>query len=245
MNLEKVRDIRLTKSKEVVKLVDQLHEGGGFMAKHLAVASRIFCSMARDRECTRFLSFPASTIATGLRGVIVDMIREGLVDVIVTASGTLDHDIARTYSSYFHGDFAMDDVKLKRMGYQRLGNIVIPLENYGPLIEKKIQPWLESIHSRGLRKISTETLCQELGKELDSEESLLYWAYRKKVPVFVPGVMDGAVGSQIWLFANKHSDFSVDVIADEKRLSEIVYEAKRSGALIIGGGISKHHVIWW
>jgi deoxyhypusine synthase len=57
--------------------------------------------------------------------------------------------------------------------------------------------------------------------------------------------MDGAVGSQVWLFANRRSDFKIDVIKDEKRLSDIVFESKKSGALVIGGGISKHHVIWW
>ena len=57
--------------------------------------------------------------------------------------------------------------------------------------------------------------------------------------------MDGAVGSQVWLFANRRPDFKVDVIADEKRLSDIVFESKKTGALVIGGGISKHHTIWW
>ncbi len=66
-----------------------------------------------------------------------------------------------------------------------------------------------------------------------------------KVPIFVPGPMDGAVGSQIWLFANKRSDFRVDVIGDEKRLADIAFDSKKSGALILGGGISKHHIIWW
>jgi deoxyhypusine synthase len=75
--------------------------------------------------------------------------------------------------------------------------------------------------------------------------SLLYWAQKKGVPVFVPGIMDGAVGSQIWQFAEKRRDFRVDVIGDERRLAEIVFASKGSGALVIGGGITKHHAIWW
>ena len=63
--------------------------------------------------------------------------------------------------------------------------------------------------------------------------------------MFVPGPMDGAVGSQIWLFANRRSDFTVDVIKDEKRLADIVFDSKKTGALVVGGGISKHHTIWW
>src|SRR5712691_3193191 len=135
MRLEKVKDIHVSASDDIVRLVEQMREGGGFMGKHMAVAADILYSMSKDRKCTKFLSFPAAPIATGLRGVIIDMIREGMVDVIITTSGTLDHDLARTWSSYYHGDFDMDDAKLLRRGYHRLGNILVPLVNYGPLIE--------------------------------------------------------------------------------------------------------------
>ncbi len=243
--LKEVSDIHLKPSKEVVELVDQMYEGGGFMAKNLAEAARMFLAMLRDRRCTKFLSFPAAPMATGLRGVIVDMVKNGMVDVIITASGTLDHDLARTWGHYYHGSFQMDDAKLQKMGYHRLGNLLVPLEDYGPAIEKKMQPWLDGLYSGGRRSISTEELCSELGALVDDEGSLLHWSKKKGVPIFIPGPMDGAVGSQIWLFANRRSDFTVDIIKDEKRLADIVFDAKKTGALVIGGGISKHHTLWW
>ena len=61
----------------------------------------------------------------------------------------------------------------------------------------------------------------------------------------MPGITDGAVGSQLWLFWQDHRDLSLDLFSDEQRLSDLVFEAKRSGAVILGGGISKHHTIWW
>jgi deoxyhypusine synthase len=243
--LEKVVDIRLKRSHDVVELVDQMYGAGGFMGRHLAEAARIYSDMLSDRRCTKFLSFPAAPIATGLRGVIVDMIKENMVDVIITASGTLDHDLARTWGHYYHGSFDLDDAKLLRLGYHRLGNLLVPLDDYGPTIEKKLQPWLEEIYSGGKKSMSTEELCIGLGRMVDDEDSLLYWAEKKGVPVFVPGPMDGAVGSQVWLFANRRSDFQIDVIKDEKRLADIVFDSKKSGAMIIGGGISKHHTLWW
>jgi len=244
-DLEEVRDIRAPISRDVVNLIDQMGRSGGFMAKNLAEAASIVYRMCSDRTCTKFLSFPAAPVATGLRGVLVDMVRRGLVDVIVTASGTLDHDIARTLSAYYHGRFEMDDVQVYKAGYHRLGNVLVPLGNYGPLIERKMQAILSRLYDSGVRSVTTEELSVEIGKDLGSKDSLLYWAQRMKVPVFVPGIMDGAVGSQIWLFAESHRDFKVDVIGDERRLSDIVNESKKSGALVIGGGISKHHVLWW
>ena len=81
--LRPVSDIRLKPSKEVVELLDQMHGGGGFMGKNLAEVARIHLDMVKDRRCTKFLSFPAAPMATGLRGVFVDMVRQGMVDVIV------------------------------------------------------------------------------------------------------------------------------------------------------------------
>jgi deoxyhypusine synthase len=242
--LEKVKDVHLRPSKEVVSLLDQMRGAGGFMGRHLAEAAKIYTEMLDDRECTKFLSFPAAIVATGTRGVIVDMIREGMVDAIVTTSGTLDHDLARSWGSYYHGSFDLDDVKVKKEGFHRLGNVLVPLEAYGPALEKRLQPWLERKYQEGVRSFTTERLCHELGERGD-ERSILYNARKAEVPIFVPGPMDGAVGSQIWLFANRRSDFRVDVIGDEKRLADITFDSKKSGALVIGGGISKHHVIWW
>ncbi len=243
--LREVKDIHLEPSLEVVDLLDQMREAGGFMGKNLADVARIHLDMVRDKRCTKFLSFPAAPMATGLRGVLVDMVKNDMVDVIVTTSGTLDHDLARSWGRYYHGSFYLDDAKLQRTGYHRLGNLLVPLNDYGPAIEKKMQPWLDEVYSSGRRSLSTEELCAEVGLLVDDERSLLYWARKKRVPIFIPGPMDGAVGSQIWLFANRRSDFAVDVIKDEKRLADIVFDAKKTGALVIGGGISKHHTIWW
>jgi deoxyhypusine synthase len=240
-----VKDVRVGRSADVTSLVDEMYAAGGFMAKSLAEVARIVVAMNRDSNCTKFLSFPAAIVATGLRGVLVEMVRKRLIDAVVTTCGTLDHDLARTYADYYHGDFGMDDKRLHREGYHRLGNILLPLDNYGPLIEKKIQPFLSRLYSAGQRSVSGRELCRELGTTLDTSESLLSSASKNGVPIFVPGITDGAVGSQIWLFAQQHRDFRVDVLKDENDLSDLVHGSKHIGALIIGGGISKHHVLWW
>jgi deoxyhypusine synthase len=226
-------------------MVEGMGKGGGFMAKNLFDVAEILASMCDSEGCTKFLSFPAAIMATGTRGVIIDMVRAGMVDVIVTTCGTLDHDISRTLADYYEGSFEMDDARLRRAGYHRLGNVLVPLNNYGPLIEKRMQAILTRIYDKGYKSMTTEELSAEIGRDLGSGKSLLYWAQKRGVPVFVPGITDGAVGSQLWLFAESHRDFKIDLIGDERRLSDITSEAKETGALVLGGGISKHHTIWW
>jgi deoxyhypusine synthase len=77
-----------------------------------------------------------------------------------------------------------------------------------------------------------------------NETSILYWAAKNDIPVYVPGVTDGAVGYQMWLFSQDH-DFRLNLLKDAGELNDIVFTARRTGALLVGGGISKHHTLWW
>jgi len=226
------------------ELAQQMKAGGGFSAKNLGVAVDILERMEQDEACVKFLSFPACIVATGCRGVLVDIVKEKLVDVIVTTSGTLDHDMARNWRSYYHGSFNMDDAELHRMGINRIGNVLAPNESYGLVLEEKMQPILHELWKKGKRDFSGRELIWEFGKRLKNT-SILYWAWKRKIPVYVPGIFDGAFGSQLWLFWQDHREFRLDQFRDEQELADMAFSAKRSGALIIGGGISKHHVLWW
>ena len=242
--MKPVKDISITKSTTVTQLAEEFLQSGGFTAKNVGLGVQIFEKMQKDKQCIKFLSFPAAVIATGCRGVIKDLVRKKLFDVIITTCGTLDHDIARCFKDYYHGSFDLDDKMLHQKGVNRLGNVLVPNESYGIVLEKKLLPMIESIHQKK-QVLSTREFCFEIGKRLNNEDSILYWAAKNNIPIFVPGITDGSVGSQIWMFRQKHPEFMIDVFADEQELSGIVFEAKKTGALMIGGGISKHHTIWW
>jgi len=246
--MKPVKDIKLEKDMNTDKLVRELFESGGFTAKKLGVGVDILETMVKKKDCTTFLSFPACIISTGTRGVIRELVKRKLVDVVITTCGTLDHDLARVWKDYFHGSFDADDNDLYKKGINRLGNIFIPLECYGTVLEEKMQPILEEVF-KVEKKWSTKDLIWEFGKRLESEkngkDSILYWAWKNKIPVFVPGITDGAFGSQLWMYYQEHRDIAIDLFYDEQELANIVFDAEKMGAFIIGGGISKHHVIWW
>jgi deoxyhypusine synthase len=243
--MRKVRDINLTGSNSVDDILKQMTRAGGFTARDLGEAADILDAMVREPSCIKFLSFPAAPVATGLRGVLRKMVEERLVDVIVTTCGTLDHDLARVWGAYHEGAFEMDDADLYQKGIHRLGNVLVPRDSYGVLLEEKLQPFFDSLYREGVKEVSSADLCARLGHFAGSKSSILYWASRHNIPVFVPGLTDGAVGNQLWLFSQQHRDFKIDLLGDEQRLSDIVFEAGKTGALIIGGGISKHHTLWW
>ena len=136
----KVKDIHLDGKSTANELVMALGESGGFTAKKVAQAVDILQSMVEDSECHVFLSFPACIIATGTRGVVCELVRRGLVDSIITTCGTLDHDLARVWKDYYHGSFDMDDRELLDKDIHRLGNVLVPKESYGIVLERKLQP---------------------------------------------------------------------------------------------------------
>ncbi len=300
--MEPVKDLKINKEIRVKDLLEQFKNVGGFQAQELYRAYEILKEMFNKKDVFKILSFPADIVATGIRGIIKDLIKNKMFDLVVTTCGTLDHDLARIEKDYYLGYFEADDIYLREKGIMRLGNIFIPEENYGPAIEKILRPILKEIyeeldkesyietrcpicnkeilrrdyedllknlsfhlkeHNLSLEKVldkikikeinkkilGTYELIWEIGKRLENhpkkEESIIYWSYKNKIPMIIPGITDGAVGTQILMFKTEHLDFEVSVWKDELFLSEIFFKERELGALMLGGGISKHHVIWW
>ncbi len=238
-----VRDTSVNGNTSIRELMKQYGSSGGFTSAKIATGHSILEKMFQE-ENTTFLSFPADIISTGTRGIINDLVKNKLVDVIITTCGTLDHDVARTFLDYYAGSFDYSDRELRKLGINRLGNVFVPDESYGEIIEGKMQPIIEELYKMK-KKWGVADLIHEVGLKLKSDSSILYNAARNNIPVYVPGITDGSFGSQLWSFYERNRDFTLDLLKDEHELSDIVFDAKKTGAIMIGGGISKHHTIWW
>ena len=191
-----VKDVEIDEQTSLEKIFEELSQSGGFEAVNLSSSLDILSEMIKDEKCLKFVSFVGAVVSTGLRGIIKDMIKNNWFNVAITTCGALDHDIARHYSHYKEGSFTMDDRELAEQDIHRLGNVLVPLESYGPLIEEKMQEFLEEEYQNGVKEMSSADICKMIGKHLGSD-SFLHWAFQNNVDVIVPGIMDGAVGSQI------------------------------------------------
>lgn len=240
-----VRDIKIGKGMRVDELIHGMDKMGGFSGQHLTTGIDITRKMLADKESFNFLSFPADIVSTGLRGVLASMVK--YFDAIITTGGTLDHDIARAFGGkYCVGEFAADDAMLHHLSIYRLGNVFIEQKEYGMKLEESFTRIMKKIYSSKDHKkeYSATELASLFGREITDKGSILRQAYLNNVPVFNPGILDGAFGTQLSIFAQDH-DFKLNLIKDELQLSNIAFDNKKTGALMIGGGISKHHVIWW
>ncbi|MDP7002347.1 MAG: deoxyhypusine synthase [Candidatus Thalassarchaeaceae archaeon] len=251
-----VEDFDFSATSDVRSLIDQMGSAGGFTATKLARARDILREAivkVEQEGVLNWLSFPACLCATGTRGFFVEAIRRRSFNVIVTTCGTLDHDIARTFREYFHGDFSLDDVALGEQGLNRLGNVIVPNESYGEILEEVVLPWLGEIEEERVSDsdenpwlgFGSVELCWAIGDRIEDESSLLHWVSKHRIPMVIPGLTDGSIGSQLFMHRQKSPAFMIDLLADEQVLSDLTWTAKESHGLMVGGGIAKHHVIWW
>lgn len=241
----RVREVRIANDMKLKQLVDGMRNIGGFSAQHMIEGIDILDEMLKTKSSFNFLSFPADIIATGLRGMIANSVKH--FDAIVTTGGTIDHDLARAYGGkYSIGSFYADDKELHRLDIYRLGNVFIERDEYGLAIEKYFGQIMNDLYKSADYKeeYSASQLLSEFGKRIKDNDSILRQAYLNKVPIFNPGILDGAFGTQLSIFSQDH-DFKLNLIKDELALSNISFDNKTTGALMVGGGISKHHVIWW
>lgn len=211
----------------------------GFQATNAGRAIRIIERMRKEKAAV-IMTFTANMVASGLRGIFAEMCRRKIVDAIITTGGSLDHDLIRSAKPYELGDFVMDDSGLHREGTNRIGNILVPNDRY-VYLEKFMQETFAGLYARD-RAVSPSEIAAAIGART-GKDSFLHWCAKNRIPVYSPGITDSAIGLQAYFFRQRKKDFSIDVTKDMNGLAQLVLNADRTGGIVLGGGISKHHAI--
>jgi len=77
--------------------------------------------------------------------------------------------------------------------------------------------------------------------KIDNPESIYYWCHKNNIPVFSPALTDGGIGDMLVDYSRHiEKGFIVDINQDIERLFDLPMSAARTGAVILGGGVSKH-----
>jgi len=239
--MKSVKGIPIQKGLKTSDLVKSM-VSFGLQATQLSKAASLIKKMKKEKA-TIFLAFTSNMISSGIREVLVNLVKNKFVDVIITTAGAIEEDIMKTKKPFLLGSFDMDDVQLHKKGINRIGNILVPNDRY-EMLEDILQPFFLQLHKKNKKHpISTKELIFELGKKTKDKKSMLFWASKNNIPIFCPAITDGAIGLNLYFFKQKHPGFVIDITADMKDLADITLNAKKTGAIILGGGIAKHHTI--
>lgn len=194
-------------------------------------------------KCTIWLSFTSNMISSGVREVIKFIVKHKLVDAIVTTGGGVEEDIMKCIKPHYMGDFALKGEELRKKGHNRIGNLLVPNLTYCGF-EDWLAPLLHKMHDEQEQDGTVWTpskFIRRLGLEIDNEDSVWYWAAKNDIPVFCPALTDGSVGDMIYFHAYKREGFILDIAGDIRAVNDIALRAKKSGMIILGGGLVKHH----
>ncbi|KAI6242859.1 hypothetical protein M3Y99_00194600 [Aphelenchoides fujianensis] len=211
----------------------------------------------KKRGCTIFLGFTSNLVTSGLRDIFRFLVQHDLVDCIVTSAGGVEEDFIKCLKPTFVGDFRMAGNTLRKKGLNRAGNLLIPNSNYcafeswlTPLLDQmsREQAEINWTPSKASRRLLSSTNCclqiiDRLGKEIDNEESIYYWAHKNRIPVFCPALTDGSLGDMIYFFnARAATPLKIDIAEDVAHINTMAVKSQNTGVLILGGGVVKHHI---
>src|SRR5688500_215492 len=104
-----IEHIDVTKNPGIVPVVEAM-ANMAFSSRDLYRAAEIYDRMLKDKECGVILTLAGSLISAGLKKVIVDMIRNNMVDAIVsTGANIVDQDFFEALG--FRHYVASDELK--------------------------------------------------------------------------------------------------------------------------------------
>jgi deoxyhypusine synthase len=224
-------------------LVSKMNECGVLGAGKIGKAAEIVKEMFSDRDYTVFLTLAGPLVPGGMRQIIRNLIEQEYVNVIVTTGANMVHDMVEALGHrHWIGTFLAEDKELKSQDIGRIGDIYIEQDAF-----KGLEDWmyktLENIPETNRERISTTELLFEIGKRLPDPESILATAAKKGVPIISPGLVDSIAGFHMWMFG-QDKKLRIDPLLDTHKLVDIVYEAKKSGIIILGGGWPKHFALF-
>lgn len=238
-----VKHMKLRKGMTVNELVKEMDGAGVLGAGKVGEACRLVSGMFRDPDYTVFLTLSGAMVPAGFRDVICDLIENEYVNVLVTTGANMVHDMVEALG-YRHsvGSFQADDKQLKAKNIGRIGDIYIEQKAFQSL-EKWLYQTVETIPEDKRRRIAGTELLHEIGKKIKDSKSILAAASRKNVPIICPAFIDSIAGFQLWMFGQDKT-LRLDPFLDTKAIVDKVYEAKKVGIIILGGGVPKHFALF-
>ena len=232
----------------VVGVVDAMRHMA-YTARDLHRAADIYDRMLRDGECGVILCLAGSLVSAGLKKVFVDMVRNRMVDAIVsTGANIVDQDFFeglgfRHYIAPERLKAGMDDDMLRENQIDRIYDTLID-EDELRICDDTTRLIADSLQGR---PYSSREFIREMGAYLVEQgtgaDSIVRSAYEGDVPIFCPAFSDCSAG--FGLVAHQHArgdqpKVSIDSVKDFYELTQLKIASPTTGIFMLGGGVPKN-----
>ncbi|MFQ6095408.1 MAG: deoxyhypusine synthase family protein, partial [Candidatus Bathyarchaeia archaeon] len=214
-------------------------------SRNLARCLDVMLSMLQDTDRpTVFLALAGAMVPGGLRKTVRDMIDMSMVDVLVSTGANLYHDLHEALGfRHYLAQGHVSDLELRRRLIDRIYDVYVSDEEFAQT-DIYIKKFADSLQPR---RYSTREFLHLLGKSLRDEDSILYTAAKKDVPVFCPAIVDSSIGVSLAWHTQRRVDEGlepvvIDTIRDNLEILKVKVEARKTAAIHIGGGVPKNFV---
>ena len=170
-----------------------------FQGRALGEAYRVLIDMFSDSANTIFLGLAGSMSTAGMWKLIKWLVEERYVDVVVSTGAIISEDIFEAMGfKYYKVHPCIDDTLLLKHKYDRFYDTVASELEYRKM-ESLIGEFAETLPDN--KVYSTAEFLYEFGKYLNEKgiDSIVAAAYRAKVPVFSPALVDSGYGMALLL----------------------------------------------
>lgn len=238
--MKKVHQIKLRPGMTVGELAKEMRLTGVMQGGRVGRAVDIVADMFSDPEYTIFITLSGPLVPGGMRVIIRDLIKDGYIDAVMTNGANMVHDLVEAMGrTHYIGTTNVDNEKLYSRGYNRAYDIFIENDTFVD-IEGFINNLIDDIPEKKREDLAFHEFLYELGKRIEDEESVILAAAEKNVPIFSPGFLDCMLGIPLWMYS-KQKKLVFNPLKDFDLLADMVFDAEKSGAIILGGGTPKHH----
>jgi len=227
-----------------IPLIDSFDDMA-FQSRNLARACKIYDKMLNDKECTNILCLAGSLVSGGLKKVIIELIKNNMIDVIVsTGAIVVDQDFFEGLGfNHYRGFINVDDNQLRQLMIDRIYDTFIDEEDLR-VCDMTIKQIADEMQPGAY---SSREFIYKMGKFLEknskNHESFVYNAYKKEVPIFCPAFSDSSAGfGLVFHQTDKTNHISIDSVKDFRELTEIKVKSKVTGLIMVGGGVPKNFV---
>ena len=239
----------------------------GIGAASVDRAVDVYAEMLADEDVRNFFGLAGAMVPTGMRQIVVDLIRDGHIDALVTTGANLTHDAIEAMGGKHHhgraephdphpgnpdaeptGETARDhDEHLRDEGVDRIYNVYLPQEHFA-LFESHLR---ENVFPNVERRVSIQEFTAELGRanaeqnrerDVAEDAGIAAAAHENDVPIYCPAIQDSVLGIQAWIYSQT-SEFGLNALGDMTHLSDLAFDAEKAGAMVVGGGVPKNYVL--
>ncbi len=224
------------KKRSVSELLEAMADTS-FQGRKLGEAFKVWSEMLQDRDVSIYFGFTGSMSTAGMWKIVGWMIDSGYIDTLVSTGANISEDIyAGMGFPYGKGTPYIDDELLLKNKIDRYYDEWADEYKYREM-EKLLTDFIGSLPKNHV--YSTAEMMFLLGKHLDSLgiDSLATRAYRKRVPIFSPAIMDSSYG--IASVLSEKGRIVLDQFKDFEQLTKIEMASSDTGVVYIGGGVPK------